>query len=119
MKKTVALYNTLRPYMLGDFYPLFPHSAAEDVWYGYQFNRPDQVDGMIQLFRREKNGDTTKTVRLRSLDPTTYYEVTDHDTGTTTAASGKELIERGLTVEINAQPGAVVLLYKQAARADR
>jgi len=119
VKKTVALYKKLRPYMLGDFYPLFPHSADEDVWYGYQFNRPDQVDGVMQLFRREKNGDATRIVRLFSLDPTTQYEVTDHDTGTTTKTSGRELVEHGLTVEIKTKPGTAVIFYRKADRRDR
>ena len=114
VKKTVAIYNKLRPYMLGDFYPLFPHSDSEEMWYGYQFNRPGQHDGMVQLFRRDKSGDAIKLVRLSGLDPKTQYTVTDYDTGTMTKVSGKELMEKGLKVEIKDKPGSAVLIYKKS-----
>lgn len=111
--KTVATYRKLRPYLLGDFHPLLPHTAGEDVWYGYQFNRPDQGDGMVQLFRRERNDESTRTVRLVGLDAAAQYEVTDHDTDMTRKIPGKELADQGLTVEIKEKPGSAVLLYKK------
>ncbi len=113
VKRTVAVYNKLRPYMLGDFHPLLPHSDNEEAWYGYQFHRPDRGDGMVQLFRRAKNGDTVKSIRLVGLDPSAQFEVTDHDTGKTTRTSGAQMIEKGLTAEIKDQPGTAVVVYRR------
>ncbi len=113
-RKTVALYKKLRPYMLGDFYPLLPHSAGEEVWYGYQFNRPDQGDGMIQLFRREKCQEASQTVRLFGLDPAATYVITNCDTEGATKVSGQDLMEKGLAAEIKDKPGAAVILYERA-----
>ena len=36
---------------------------------------------MVQAFRRDKNNDVMKDLRLRGLDPTATYEVTDLDAG--------------------------------------
>jgi alpha-galactosidase len=116
VKKTVAVYNKLRPYMIGDFYPLFPHDESESRWYGYQFDRPDLKAGCAILFRRERCHDASKTIRLKGVDPGQSYEVMNVDTGTSTRISGKDLLAKGLTVEIKNQPGAVIITYRREAR---
>ena len=62
VRRTVAIYRKLRPFMVGDFYPLFPHSDSEEAWFGYQFHRPDLNAGAAILFRREKSKDAKKPV---------------------------------------------------------
>ncbi|MBE3123648.1 MAG: GH36 C-terminal domain-containing protein, partial [Planctomycetes bacterium] len=104
----------LRPYMLGDFHPLLPHSADEEVWYGYQFNRPDQGDGMVQLFRREKCRQASQAVRVFGLDPAAMYVIMDCDTEGATKVSGQDLMEKGLVAEIKDKPGAAVITYGRA-----
>jgi alpha-galactosidase len=98
--------------MVGDFYPLFPHDESESQWYGYQFDNPDLKTGCAILFRREKCPDATKVIPLNGVNPRDSYEVTDVDTGNTTKISGKDLLERGLPVEIKNQPGAGIITYK-------
>ena len=110
-KKTVAMYKKLRPYMLGDFYPLFPHDESESQWYGYQFDNPDLKGGFAVLFRREKSPDAVKTILLQGVNPAASYEVTDLDAGTVTKVSGKELLEKGATVKIQNSPAAVIITY--------
>jgi alpha-galactosidase len=112
-KKTIAAYKKLRPYMLGDFHPLFPHDASESVWYGYQFNRPEQGDGLIQLFRRAQCEEASRAVRLFGLAPEALYVVTNGDTGNTTTNAGQHLMDRGLAVEIKDKPAAAVILYRK------
>ncbi len=105
MKKSVAVYRMLRPYMLGDFYPLFPHCAATHAWYGYQFHRPGEGDGVLLAFRRARCAGAAQVCRLRGLDPAARYAVTNFDAdGATTLSTGRELMEQGLTVEITDQP---------------
>jgi alpha-galactosidase len=112
VKKTVAVYGKLRPYMVADFYPLFAHDESESQWYGYQFDNPDLKAGCAILFRREKCADASKTIRLKGVDPTASYAVTDLDAGTSTDIAGKDLLEKGLAVEIKGQPGTVIITYK-------
>jgi hypothetical protein len=68
---------------------------------------------MVQAFRRDKNGEPTKNLPLRGLDPAARYEVTDLDAQKPTAISGKELLQQGLHVEIKAERGAAIIIYKR------
>jgi alpha-galactosidase len=113
-KKTVAVYKKLRPYMIGDFYPLLPHDESESQWYGYQFDNPELGGGCAVLFRREKCPDASKTIRLNGVKPGASYDVTDLDVGTSAKISGKELLEKGLIIEIKSQPGAALIIYRRA-----
>ena len=98
--------------MLGDYYPLTAHSLQAGQWIAWQFNRPEQGDGVVQAFRRDKCDDTTKAFRLSGLDPAAQYEFTNFDVEGTTRVSGKDLMDKGLVVEIEAKPGAAVIAYK-------
>ena len=110
VKRSVAIYHKLRPFMLGDFYPLFPHNASDKVWYGYQFHRPKTNDGYALLFRREQCTDARQTVPLQGIDPSTLYEVSYEDTPGKSLVRGEAL--RAYPVEISAQPGSAILYYR-------
>jgi alpha-galactosidase len=103
MRNMVAQLKLVRPYYYGDYYPLLPCSQNSDCttdptkersaafeWAASQFNRPDQGDGMVQAFRRDKNGEPSKNLPLRGLDPSARYQVTDLDAQIHTSISGKE-----------------------------
>ncbi len=108
MKKIVAVYRKLRPYMLGDFYPLFLHSNAQNAWYGYQFNRPEQTDGFALVFRRGQAAEET-AVKLRGLDPERVYALTEVDRPGVTNLSGRALMETGLSVKLPPNGSAIIL----------
>lgn len=126
MRNMVAQLKLVRPYYYGDYYPLLPcsqnsdcstdptkeHSAAFE-WAASQFNRPEKGDGMVQAFRRDKNDEPSKNLRLRGLDPAARYEVTDLDAQKPNTTSGKELMQQGLHVEINEARGASIIVYKK------
>jgi alpha-galactosidase len=109
--RTVAIYRKLRPYMVGDFYPLFPHSESESQWYGYQFDNPDLKAGCAILFRRGKCPDAIKAIHLKGVNPNSSYAVTNLDAAETAEVTGRELIEHGLSVSIKDQPGSALILY--------
>jgi len=126
MRNMVAQLKLVRPYYYADYYPLLPCSANSDCttdpskersaafeWAAWQFNRPEQGDGMVQAFRRDEDDETTKDLRLRGLDTAATYEITNLDTKTPTTVSGKELMQQGLHVEINEKRGAVIIVYKK------
>jgi alpha-galactosidase len=96
----------------GDYYPLTPYSRAINQWIAWQFNRPEQGDGVVQTFRRKDCAEAAQTYRLRGLDPAAMYEVTNFDVNGSTTMSGQDLMEKGLTVEIKDRPGAAVIVYK-------
>jgi alpha-galactosidase len=126
MRNMVAQLKLVRPYYYGDYYPLLPCSQNSDCatdptkersaafeWAASQFNRPEQGDGMVQAFRRDNNAEPSKNLRLRGLDPAARYEVTDLDAQKPNTTSGKELMQQGLHVEINAARGAAIIVYKK------
>lgn len=106
-------WRRIAPLMLADYYPLTPYSLQLDQWIAWQFNRPEQGDGVVQAFRRDQCEAGTQTYRLRGLDPAAAYEVTNFDVTGTTVASGKDLMEQGLPVEIKDKPGAAVMVYRR------
>jgi alpha-galactosidase len=102
------------PFVLeGDYYPLIPYSRAGSDWLAWQFNRPKSDDGVVQAFRRTDSPFVVAEFRLRGLDPAATYEITNFDVAGTTMIAGKELIEKGLNVEIKDKPGAAVITYRQ------
>jgi alpha-galactosidase len=99
--------------MLGDYWPLTPYSLGEDAWMAWQFDRPAGGDGMVQAFRRAACQQARATFRLRGLDPAATYEVTDLDEGKPHTHAGKDLLDRGLPVEIKDKPGAALIAYRK------
>ncbi len=107
-------WSKVAPFMVnGDYYPLTGYSLADTVWIGWQFDWPAKGQGCVQAFRRKNNGEAAQTYRLRGLDPAAVYEVTNFDVAGSTKVSGKELMEKGLTVEIKDKPGAAVIVYRR------
>jgi len=108
------------PYVLeGDYYPLSPYSRALSEWMAWQFDRPEQGDGVVQAFRRKDCGEAVQIYRLRGLDPAATYEVTNFDVEGSTTVRGADLMEKGLTVEIKDKPGAAVITYRLQKKSRR
>jgi len=97
----------------GNYYPLTPYSPANNVWMAWQFDRPEEGEGMVQAFRRAENADETVRVKLRGLTADATYTVTDFDVAGSTDASGRELMDNGLTIAVKAKPGAAIIAYKR------
>ena len=113
-QRAYAECRKIAPMMLGDYYPLTEYNRRLDQWIGWQFNRPEQGDGEVQAFRRVNCEEQTKVFRLNGLDPAARYELTNFDVEGTTFVSGKDLMQKGLTVEIKGKPGAAVIVYRRA-----
>ena len=112
-RRLVGQWERIAPNYMGDFYPLTPYSFGDGVWMAWQFDRPEQAEGIVQAFRRRDCPDDSATYLLRGLDPNARYTVTDFDTEQTHEHSGTELMEDGLLVNIPARPGAAVISYRQ------
>jgi alpha-galactosidase len=100
------------PYMLGDYYPLTPHSIQPGDWIAWQFDRPDLGGGVVQAFRRDQNQSPGRVLHLIGLAPSRTYDITDLDGNAPRRMSGKALMEQGLPVEIKTQPGSAVVFYR-------
>jgi len=125
MRTMVSQLKRARPYYYGDYYPLAPCSSNSDCipataersagfeWAAWQFNRAVEGDGMVQAFRRGKNDEPARDLRLRGIDPAAIYEVTDVDAKAPVKISGNDLMQRGLHVEIPQKPGAALIFYRK------
>ena len=104
-------YKRVRPYFTGDFYPLTELSDRTDVWCAVQFDRPEENDGVLLVFRRERAPYRTADLRLHVARPDAAYRFTDADGGEWTA-DGKDLAEKGLPLTVEKTRTAKIYFYR-------
>ena len=75
MRKSIAELKDLRPFWLGDYYPLTPINQNPAAWCGWQFDRPDLKAGFAMLFRRPRSGAAGMKLALHGIKPQMRYEV--------------------------------------------
>ena len=114
VKQAVAEVKRLRPYLLGDFYPLVPLTVEDHDWCAYQFDRPDLGTGCAIFLRRHESPYPSMAAGLRNIDMDARYEI-----------SLSRMYERGqfhqigtwdlkrLTVSIPTAPGSLLLEYRK------
>jgi alpha-galactosidase len=117
--RLVAEWKQVAPYFMGDYYPLTSYSQQNDVWIGWQFDRPDLGEGMVQVFRRDESIYESARLPLRGLDHGATYTVSDLDSQSSERLSGRELMEKGLRVNIADRPGAAVITYRKLSVENR
>ena len=113
LKKAADEYKHVRPYFYADIYPLTKITSADDTWHAVQYNRPENNDGIIQIFRRENACGTSACYKLRGLDTDGNYLFTDADSGETIEAKGKKLAETGIDITIKSARTAKLYFYKK------
>ena len=114
LRKAVAELKMLRPYWLGDYYPLTPINLQPDIWCGWQFDRPDLNGGFAMFFRRPKSVQTTYEAELHGIDPKSSYQVSfaeTFDADSKRVMTGIELAH--LKVDINKAPGSLLVRYQK------
>ena len=114
LRKAIAELKMLRPYWLGDYYPLTPINLKQDAWCGWQFNRPDLNAGFAMFFRRPKSAQAGYEANLRGIDPKSSYEVSfaeTYDIRSKRVIPGSELAH--LHVDINQAPGSLLVRYRR------
>ncbi|MBI1931645.1 MAG: alpha-galactosidase [Ignavibacteriales bacterium] len=115
IQKRIKEYKKLRPYYYGDYYPLtmaIKHYADDNVWLSYQLNRPEQGDGIVVAFRRDKSNDESIRINLKGLEENSQYEILYEDYGIIVNYSGKELMN-GFEIKIPIAPGSLLISYKK------
>lgn len=113
LKKMLEEYLTVRPFMSEDFYPLTEVSDRKDIWCAAQFDRPEQNDGMVEIFRRENSPYEMANFRLFGVDQSANYIFTDADNQREIKISGAELIEKGLCITLKEKRSAKIYFYKK------
>jgi alpha-galactosidase len=114
LTKAIGQLKELRPYWLGDYYPLSAINFDENAWCAWQFDRPDLKAGYAIFFRRSKSSVSPFDAALRGLDPNADYEVTfseTYDEKEKRVIKGAELGK--LRVEICSAPGVMLVRYRK------
>jgi alpha-galactosidase len=75
MRHSIAELKDLRPFWLGDYYPLTPINQDPAAWCGWQFDRPDLKAGFAMLFRRTRSATAGMRLTLHGIKPQMQYEV--------------------------------------------
>jgi alpha-galactosidase len=78
----------------------------------FQWDRPEERDGIALAFRRQLATAAAITVSLRGLDPAGDYEISYEDYGITVMKSGRELAA-GLSIKIPEAPGSLLVKYRR------
>ena len=113
-KAAIAELKSLRPYFLGDFYPLLPLTSAAHDWCAYQYDRPDLKAGFALFLRRHESPFPTMEAALRGIDPAGEYEVSladDFGEPAPTRMPGEKLLH--LPITIPEVPGSILLRYRR------
>jgi len=110
VRKGYAECRRIAPLMLGDYFPLTPHSLDTTSWIAWQFQRADLGESVVQAFRRPDAASDTLTVKLHGLVPQQRYEIENLDGGKE-VRTGAELM-RGYDITLSERPAAAVLVLK-------
>ena len=112
-KQAVAEGKRIRKYWFGNFYPLYNNGPSPKDWCVMQYHRPKESDGIVLAFRRHLSPYVDMTCSLREIDPQAIYQVTQassYQPSEPVRMKGSDLAH--LKIEINEQPGSMLVEYK-------
>jgi alpha-galactosidase len=113
LRKLLLQWRQVAPDYYGDYYPLTAYTPANNAWVAWQFNRPKEGQGMLQVFRRPDSPYESARFRLRALDPTALYSVINADSDQKREMKGKELEQDGLPISLGKCPGSALIVYER------
>lgn len=113
MQNIIKKFKTLKNYYLEDYYPLCGDGdlTGDEHCIAYQLNKKNDNSGCVFAFRRSAKAAEKLTVKLKGLNSTTNYIITDDDTNNSYTKSGEELMN-GIEIIFTKAPGSVLLYYK-------
>ena len=79
----------------------------------WQFDRPEQGEGMVQAFRRSDSPRGNGHLQDSGPRPQATYLVTDIDVNQPQAVAGSELLTKGLAVSLKERSSAAVITYRR------
>ena len=101
------------PYYYDDYYPLTKYRTDNDVWMAWQFNRPSDESGIVMSFRRPDSPASQMQYKLRGLDLSATYVITDLNGDVVSRASGAKLAGEGLMVSLPTPRSVAVYKYRK------
>lgn len=107
-------YYTIRPHMAENYYPLAYGGLDTSRFLAMQFDT-DAHSGMALIYKRENVQENTYQLVLNGLESDAVYNVYNYDTpDDVITKKGAELMSEGITVTINENPKAEIIMYEKA-----
>ena len=104
--KAVEMFRAAADYLIwGDYYKLTEYSHAYDVWFARQFDFPERKEGLLQVIRLRDAEQESLTVKLKGIDRSAVYRLTDLESGE------EQLVEGSILAD-----GMEFFLEKRSAR---
>ena len=115
LRQHLARYLRVRPLFAKDYYPLTSWSDDPARLLAFQFHDRATGKGLVQAFRAPKTRTADLHLRLQGLTPTARYTLLDWD-GVLDPLTlrGSELMEKGLALDSEHLPVALVIEYSPA-----
>ena len=110
VKKYYAEYKSIRPYLSCDYYPLVENSICNTSWCAWQYNRPEENDGIILAFRRPNSPMPRAEFELKGLSEG-QYKFTDADSGEEKIMAFDEIKTKGIDVIISKKRSSKLIRY--------
>ena len=101
----------VRPYFSCDFYPLTEPISEKGGWIAWQFDRLEECDGIVQVFRQVGSPCETACFALGNIQPGKTYTFTDADGGEEIVLTKEELAKNGFRIAIANQRTAKFYFY--------
>ena len=112
VKKYFAEYKSVRPYLTCDYYPLVKNSTCDTTWCAWQYNRPENNDGIILAFRRPDSPMSSAGFELKGLTDG-MYKFTDEDSGEEKTMTFDEIKNKGFELVISSKPSSKLIRYQK------
>lgn len=113
VKRSLEQFRGLQKYFHGDFYPLTEYTQALDAWLAYQLDLPGQGEGLVVVLKRPGSNYTQSVYQLNGLAADSLYAVTNLDSGESASQSGRQLMDKGLEVQLRSKPDSAVFSYRR------
>jgi alpha-galactosidase len=114
LRQGIAEGKRLRPYFLGDFYPLSEVTTSPRDWCVLQYHRVERHDGILLAFRRDRSPYASYASQPRGIEHEADYEVVlspGYARGQPRIVKGAELAR--LTLQIDEMPGSLLVEYRR------
>ena len=111
LERLLKEYKRVRPFLSGDFFPVFGFPSEPAAWNGGHYRLPDRDEGLLLAFRRPESVCPEAELFLEGLCPEGRYETEDADTGERKILSGAELSR--LTLRLPQRPSSALLFYRR------
>ncbi len=117
-KRFLNEYLRVRPFLSEDIYPLTEPNIHNDNWSAVQYHRPENNDGIIQVFRRSKSPYVDSIFYLNGIDENKTYTFSDADNALSTDIPGKDLIANGFFVRLAKPNTSKIFFYREATEVE-